>query len=454
MVFTGLLFVAMAFSSPVWAQDCTPESITIASQVEVDGFQADHGPCNTVTGVLYILGSDIVDLSPLSDLTNVGRYLHIDFNPVLTNLDGLSALTSVGGLDIESNDALTNLNGLSALTSVDGYLSIQNNAALIDLDGLSALTSVGGQLAINSNDALTNLNGLSALTSVFRLEIYNNAALTNLDGLSALASLGGWIYVYVNDALTNLDGLSALTSVGGGLEISYNAVLTNLDGLSALISVGQGVRIENNPSLAACTGLTELLDYMDDGAPGPGPGVAGIPDVADDVDMTGNLPGCNSVTEILADAPLMKINAGLNDAWLNLETDGQGFFIIVFPEIEQIFMAWFTYDTERPPADVTAFLGEPGHRWLTAQGAYVENVAALEISMTSGGVFDSPEPEPVTEPYGEIMLEFSTCNAGTVTYDIPSVDRQGVIPIERIVLDNVPLCYLLNSEAVEEAAKH
>jgi hypothetical protein len=49
------------------------------------------------------------------------------------------------------------------------------------------------------------------------------------------------------------------------------------------------------------------------------------------------------------------------------------------------------------------------------------------------------------------MLEFSTCNAGTVTYDIPSVDRQGVIPIERIVLDNVPLCYVLNSEAAEVA---
>ena len=98
-----------------------------------------------------------------------------------------------------------------------------------------------------------------------------------------------------------------------------------------------------------------------------------------------------------------------------------------------MFLAWFTYDTERPPEDVTAFLGEPGHRWLTAQGEYVENVAALDIFVTSGGVFDSPEPEPVTEPYGEIMLEFSTCNSGIVTYDIPSIDGQGLVPIERIL---------------------
>jgi hypothetical protein len=61
---------------------------------------------------------------------------------------------------------------------------------------------------------------------------------------------------------------------------------------------------------------------------------------------------------------LGSINAGLNDAWFNLDTDGQGLLIVVFPEIEQVFIAWFTYDTERPPADVVAFLQEPGHGHL------------------------------------------------------------------------------------------
>jgi hypothetical protein len=65
VVFTGLLFLAMALPSPVWAQDCTSENITLASQGEVDNFQADHGPCDTVTGILTITnGNDIVDLSP------------------------------------------------------------------------------------------------------------------------------------------------------------------------------------------------------------------------------------------------------------------------------------------------------------------------------------------------------------------------------------------------------
>ena len=51
------------------------------------------------------------------------------------------------------------------------------------------------------------------------------------------------------------------------------------------------------------------------------------------------------------------------------------------------------------------------------------------------------------------MVEFDTCNSGVVTYDIPSINGQGVVPIERIVLDNVPLCYVLNSEAAEVATR-
>ena len=355
VAFTALIFLMIVFSAPVWALDCIPENITLTSQVEVNDFQADHGPCDTLTGDLDIIGNDIVDLSPLSALTSVG-----------------------GGLGIRYNTALTNL------------------------DGLSALTSVGGGLGIVNNTALTNLNGLSALTSV-----------------------GGGIFIWGNTALTNLDGLSALKEA-------------------------QHVRVENNMSLNHCLGIVVLVDPIDDYEPGPGPGASGVPDVANQVTILNNLEGCNSVSDILGDAPLTEINSGLNDAWFNPDTSGQGFFIIVYPEIKEVFLSWFTYETERPPENVRSFLGEPGHRWLTAQGEYEENVAVLDVYITSGSVFDSPEPETVTEPDGEIMLEFSTCNAGTITYDIPSIDRQGVVPIERIVLDNVPLCYLLDNQPVPD----
>lgn len=138
-----------------------------------------------------------------------------------------------------------------------------------------------------------------------------------------------------------------------------------------------------------------------------------------------------------------QINAGLNDSWYNPATAGQGFFITVFPDISSIFLAWFTYDTERPDPAVMANLGEPGHRWLTAFGEYSGETAMLEVELTQGGVFNSGDPEPMQTADGTIVLEFAGCNDALVTYDITSAGVQGEIPIERIALDNVPGCEAL-----------
>ena len=559
----SVVLIAMIFSAPAFAQDCTPNDIELSSQEQVDNFQANHGPCDSVVNDLTINGDDITILDGLSDLTsvngrlsiwdsdaltnlnglsslnfafrlrlgyndslanldglssltnvaeliirsnivlanvnglsalvNAGRgFVFIEYNDLLTNIDGLSGLTDEGTLYITRNVALTNLDGLSGLTSVQA-LHIVGNEKLANVDGLSSLSNVDHVLEINGNDSVANLAGLSSLTSMNgslvlygswanidglsrltsvggdltiggpkidtldglssvtsiggTLNINNTNVLTNMDGLSALASLGNNLVLYTNLALNNLDGLSGLTGMGGGFSISDNEVLTNLDGLSALQAV-QHINVHDNTSLADCQGLITLVDPIDDYEPGPGPGPysVGIPDVGYGLTIENNLAGCNSVSEILGEAPLPEINAGLNDAWFSSETDGQGFFFIVFPEIKQMFMTWFTYDTERPPGDVMAKLGEPGHRWLTAQGAYEENVAVLNMHVTSGGVFDSSQPVPVTEQDGEITVEFNTCNSGTVVYDIPSIDRQGIVPIERIVLDNVSLCYLLDNQ--------
>jgi hypothetical protein len=147
---------------------------------------------------------------------------------------------------------------------------------------------------------------------------------------------------------------------------------------------------------------------------------------------------------IYRNTPPLQINPGLNDAWYNPATSGQGFFINVFPDAGIVFMAWFTYDLVRPDESVTAYLGEPGHRWITAQGPFANNRAELEVSVTSGGVFDSALPKPARVVEGKIILEFSACNAGSVSYEFDSDEAlRGIVPIERIVLDNVPLCEAL-----------
>ncbi len=144
--------------------------------------------------------------------------------------------------------------------------------------------------------------------------------------------------------------------------------------------------------------------------------------------------------------PIQLLNAGLNDAWYYPITNGQGFFITVFPDLGVISMAWFTYDTKLPPDDEKATLGDAGHRWITALGPIDGNKATMDIEMTSGGIFDTPIDIERTDPPGSdgtIILTFDSCSSGTVEYDIPSINRQGTVPIQRVANDNIVLCEVL-----------
>lgn len=163
---------------------------------------------------------------------------------------------------------------------------------------------------------------------------------------------------------------------------------------------------------------------------------------------SGTISGAN-VTDVSVICKTFQINAGLNDAWYYPITDGQGFFITVFPDLGLVSLAWFTYDTELPPEGATANLGDPGHRWITAVGSYVDNQAVLSISLTSGGIFDTATEIQRTDPPGSdgtIVLTFDTCNSGIIEYDIPSINRQGIIPITRVAGDNIVICEALSAD--------
>jgi len=139
------------------------------------------------------------------------------------------------------------------------------------------------------------------------------------------------------------------------------------------------------------------------------------------------------------------INAGLNDAWYNPDTNGQGFFITVFPELGVVSLAWFTYDTSLPSAGDTANLGDPGHRWITALGSIKGKQVLMNIDVASGGIFDT-QTDIAHQPDGTIILTFKDCNSATVEYNIPSINRQGVVPIKRVAEDNVALCKTLSGQ--------
>ena len=122
-------------------------------------------------------------------------------------------------------------------------------------------------------------------------------------------------------------------------------------------------------------------------------------------------------------------------AWIQL--------LIILALTGLVFLAWFTYDAERPPVDVTAILGEPGHRWITAQGPYSGDTATLQVNVTSGGIFDSNELPVGTVADGTMTVQFSSCNEGLISYQFDSIGLSGTVPIERIVLDRIPQCEAL-----------
>jgi hypothetical protein len=140
--------------------------------------------------------------------------------------------------------------------------------------------------------------------------------------------------------------------------------------------------------------------------------------------------------------PVFTINAAMSDAWYFPDTDGQGFLIIVWETKKLIFLSWFTYDTERPPDDVSAILGEPGHRWLTALGSYEGDTALLDVFLSKGMIFDSAEPPVETEQYEGASIEiiWTDCSEAVLKYNIPTLELSGEIPIQRIVLDHVAAC--------------
>lgn len=139
------------------------------------------------------------------------------------------------------------------------------------------------------------------------------------------------------------------------------------------------------------------------------------------------------------------INAGLNDAWYDPATSGQGFFVTVYPDRGLLFLAHFTFDSQRPADGVGAIVGAPGQRWITAIGSFNGATAELTATLTSGGLFDDPSPVGSDTPYGTYRLEFHDCESATVTYAFPGAALAGTIALQRVVADNIALCEALSS---------
>lgn len=97
----------------------------------------------TCLGWLRIVESDLVDATAFASLEYIHVQLVVDANAQLTTLDGLQALTHVGGLEVTGNAVLTSVDALASLPSVAGG-TIRDNPMLPTADVEAMLAGIEG----------------------------------------------------------------------------------------------------------------------------------------------------------------------------------------------------------------------------------------------------------------------------------------------------------------------
>jgi sugar lactone lactonase YvrE len=146
------------------------------------------------------------------------------------------------------------------------------------------------------------------------------------------------------------------------------------------------------------------------------------------------IPGSDNVCEGLSgnNTQAVDINAGMDGAWFDPDTSGQGYFIDTHPDPEGgnfIFISWFTY------GNATA----SGQRWLTAQGGFEGSTAEIDVIETTGGSFDDPEPVSRTT-VGTMTIDFTDCSNAQLTYSLPADGAEGDIAITRVIPGSQAVC--------------
>lgn len=263
--------------------------VELKTQAEVDAFGA-KAYCR-ITGFMKIgnvENSDIVNLSALQTLEEIGSDLWIISNNKLTSLHGLENLSIIKGalvisfneniknLDefvlltelgsnsgssrfvLGSNSAITNINGLRNITVLE-EINVSGNSNLTDLSGLERITQAT-HIAIIANPKLKSLKGLENITNTNYLDIQNNAALESLEQLMSLKKITIRSLILYNNALTNLHGLENLETAGN-FTVGDNEALLSLDGLDKLHTVSQLI-IHDNPRLTSLSHLSALTSVV------------------------------------------------------------------------------------------------------------------------------------------------------------------------------------------------
>ena len=251
--------IIIIFIQVILFGQCPPGDLMFTSQSQINDFGASYPNCHEFDGSIIISGSGITNLNGLSGLTSIAGDLSFLYVSGLTNMLGLQNLSYIGGsLTILEAYTLNNLMGLNSLATIGGELGIYNNVTLKRVNALDSLTFVNS-IAINNNATLNSIPGMNKLETVGgNFVISDNPLMEDISGLYSLTEVGGGFYFQDSEAITSLSGLDNLSAVGGNLEIRFNSQLNDLSALQNLLFVGGGLNIRSNYALESLSGLDNI----------------------------------------------------------------------------------------------------------------------------------------------------------------------------------------------------
>lgn len=171
--------------------------ITLDSQEDVDAFPIFY-PSPTVTESLLITGQSI------------------------TNLEGLSHVTTINGNLSINKTALTSLQGLQSLEFLDGSLTISGCFDLVNMSSIENLKNIEGSIIIQYTAIQTfpNLKLDEALISIF---LFNNHDLIDISSLENLNFQEIKIHSNTNLSMCSYTSICALAQNPRALDINGNA---------------------------------------------------------------------------------------------------------------------------------------------------------------------------------------------------------------------------------------
>lgn len=229
------------------------QNVTLTTQAEVDAFDETE-----IEGTLTVEGEDIIDLSPLNSLRNIGVDLIIQNCPYLLEIRGFENLNSVGmnhlsppnsggyKIDINNNENLKRISAFPELVKTK-IIVVKENPKLLEVNFESSSISLPvlfwgaslawvdyGELIIYDNPLLERISGNFSSS---KLECKNNEALVSLEGLkfdSTLYSL----------SLNNLPSLSEIPPTYPTKDLLHleivNTRLEMINQLDSLEELGEG----------------------------------------------------------------------------------------------------------------------------------------------------------------------------------------------------------------------